>query len=85
MANELAGLDAAMAHDAATYGIVQGDAPGRWVILVRNPLSGDIRAIETSHDGFGKILVYFSEAHATRAANTVPLCRAWPWRVVEAP
>lgn len=52
-----------------------------YVILVRNPSSGSVFAI-TDDD---VLELYASEAEADKAAMDIPICKAWPYSVVEAP
>jgi hypothetical protein len=55
----------------------------RWVILVRNPRSDKVFVIHRDEDD--DAMVYGSRSEAEQAARELPVCRAWPYRVVEAP
>ena len=56
----------------------------KFVILVRNPLTGDVTLI--TEGGLSEnAALYNSEEAAIDDADNIPICRAWPWCVVEAP
>ena len=54
----------------------------KYVILVRNPSNGQVLMITRKGDGLEP---FNSENEAADAAKKYPICRAWPWCVVEAP
>lgn len=53
------------------------------MIVVRNPSTGRLLTI-TEDDG-ETIATWDDEAQAALAAKDIPICRAWPWKIVEAP
>jgi hypothetical protein len=59
--------------------------PVIFVILVRNPNGNRIIAIDTGEGDDPPIATFSSVEEAEDAAARTPVCRAWPWTVVEAP
>ena len=61
----------------------------KYAVLVRNPKSGKVILItEDDADSIqeGSAALYSTEEEAEKAAlNDIPICRAWPYTIVEAP
>jgi hypothetical protein len=56
-----------------------------YVVLVRNPSNGKVLIIREDDESDDAAL-YETEREAERAAlDDIPICRAWPYSVVEAP
>lgn len=56
-----------------------------YVVLVRNPTNDSVLLI-TEDTESDKAAIYETEDAAEKAAlNDIPVCRAWPYSVVEAP
>ena len=53
-----------------------------FVILIRNPSNDRVIAVTTDGDN---IATYETEDEAEKEAHRVPVCKAWPYVVVEAP
>ena len=56
----------------------------KYVILIRNPSNGKVQTVTENGESEWAAL-YDSEEEAQHDADQVPICRAWPWCVVEAP
>ncbi len=56
-----------------------------YIILARNPRNDRIIAVTSGDGDDPPIAVYETEELAQRDAQNVPICRAWPYSIVEAP
>lgn len=56
----------------------------KYLILIRNPSAEKVFVI-TAGGGRLDAILYDSEEKAMEAAEESPICRAWPYSIVEAP
>jgi hypothetical protein len=55
-----------------------------YMILIRNPSNGKVFIIKDNESD--NAVLYESEREAEKAAiNDIPICRWWPYSIVEAP